>query len=476
MNDIEVNPNLSNFIRSLRDMGYSFEVAVADIIDNSISAQCKNIKTYAVVKPKVFFSLLDDGFGMNEEELIEAMRLATKNPNDIREKRDLGRFGLGLKTASFSQCKRLTVISKKQGEMMVAKQWNLDYIAVTNKWLLITPTYSSLEGYYLVKELEKSEQGTLVIWEDIDRYSEDEFSSKLSDLRVHLSLVFHRFLEGNVGKHRLSIEINNNLLHPFNPFNANNLATQEFGIEKINIEGTNILVQPFILPHHSKVAQREYEEYATKEGYLASQGFYLYRCNRLLVYGTWWGLHKATDAHKLVRIKIDISNNQDYLWGIDIKKSSAKPINAIKSDLKRIINQITSKSARMYSTRGRRVMDNSINRFWELVPTHEELRFKLNLNHPLYLKLIENMAIDQISILETYLQGVQAFLPLEAIQAQLQEKPYALNQESLIREEEVIKLANRLMQMDLSRNEINELLKTEMFKDRKELFKNEKQL
>jgi HSP90 family molecular chaperone len=109
-----ISPNVANFIESFRDIGYSFEVAVADLIDNSITAKARLIKIYTVANPDIVLSMLDNGTGMDEEELVEAMRLATKHPNDKRERGELGRFGLGLKTASFSQCKILTVISKKK--------------------------------------------------------------------------------------------------------------------------------------------------------------------------------------------------------------------------------------------------------------------------------------------------------------------------------------------------------------------------
>lgn len=147
-----VQPNVSNFIKSLRDIGYTLEIAVADILDNSITANASYIKIHTVPEPEIIFAMLDDGFGMSYEELVEAMRLATKNPEHEREKRDLGRFGLGLKTASFSQCKKLTVISKKN-KIISARQWDLDYIADSNEWLLITPENTWLETLPLINDL-----------------------------------------------------------------------------------------------------------------------------------------------------------------------------------------------------------------------------------------------------------------------------------------------------------------------------------
>lgn len=464
-----VNPNIRNFVKSLRDIGYTFEIAAADLLDNSITAKSTNIKIFTVAEPSLIFAMLDDGIGMSNDELIEAMRLATKDPDVKRKKNDLGRFGLGLKTASFSQCKKLTVISKKN-ETISSAQWDLDYLAKHNEWILKRPMLDQVTKIPFIEELQKQKQGTLVIWEDLDRYEKANFTETIDRLRKHLCLVFHRFLEGGIGKKKLKVLINNNELTPFNPFNLSNPATQELSIEKIKYLNHIIEIQPFILPHHSKVSQQEYEQYATEEGYTKSQGFYLYRENRLLIYGTWWGLHRTKDAHKLVRIKIDIDNTQDYLWGIDIKKSTANPCQEIRLDLKRIINQITEKGSRPYTGRGRKIEDKTTTRFWELVPYNDGIRFSVNKNHPIICKLVEMLSIQQSELLKVYLEGLQSYLPLEAIQAQLQENPHKVQQVEKLSDEEIIDLYNKIKLTGVDEEYIENLLKTELFKNRKELF------
>jgi hypothetical protein len=461
-----VNPNLGNFVKSLRDVGYTFEIAVADILDNCITAKASTVKIYTVAEPEVIFSILDNGKGMSDEQLVEAMRLATRNPDDEREKNDLGRFGLGLKTASFSQCRKLTVVSKKADEVS-AKQWDLDLIAETNEWRLITPESAELEKLPLIDDLRKQKHGTLVVWQNVDRYNKGSFTDEIDKLRNHLALVFHRFLEA---LKPLKIFVNNNQLKPFNPFNISHRATQQGASEKIKIFKSTIIVQPFILPHHSKVSQQEYKRYETEDGYTKSQGFYLYRSNRLLIHGTWWGLHRAIDAHKLVRVKIDISNDQDRLWGIDIKKSTAKPLPEIKNDLARIIRQTTEKGSRPFTGRGRKIEDKTVTRFWEIVPLNDDLRFALNLEHPIYLKLLESCGDEELLI--SYLKGVQSFLPLEAIQSNLQHNPHKIKQETILTEGEISELAEKLKSLNLSPDNVASLLKTELFKNRKELFDN----
>ncbi|WP_394863402.1 ATP-binding protein [Paraclostridium bifermentans] len=465
-----VNPCVGNFIKSLRDIGYNFEIAVADIVDNSITANSNLIKIYATPKPEIVFSMIDNGVGMSEKELIEAMRLASKDPYKEREKNDLGRFGLGLKTASFSQCKKVTVISKQNGNISLA-QWDLNYLEEKNEWLLKIPSIEDFKDNRLFKELTTYESGTVVIWEDIDRYEKESFSYIIDKLIKHLSLVFHRYLEGSVIGKKLNIIINNKELTAFNPFNMKHSATQELSAEKIKIHGQNVSIQPFILPHHSKVSQQEYEMYATEEGYTKSQGFYLYRENRLLIYGTWWGLHRMKDAHKLVRIKIDISNKQDSFWGIDIKKSTANPCHEIKGDLKRIINQVTEKGSRPFTGRGKRINDKTITKFWNLSIDNGDIAFKLNKEHPILKKLQTGLDEDQNELLSIYLKSIQSYLPLDAIQAQLQENPHKVKQKTELSDEELTKLVDNLKKAGVDNIYISELLKTEIFKNRGEILK-----
>jgi len=464
-----VDPYVGNFIESLRDIGYSFEVAVADLIDNSITAKATEIKIYTVLKPQLIFCLLDNGEGMTEKQLIEAMRLASKNPRDKRGKNDLGRFGLGLKTASFSQCKKLTVITKKNSAVSV-RTWDLEYISKKNKWYLITP--ADFSNIPMADDLLKQKSGTLVCWENIDRIDKTDFTASIEVLRKHLSLVFHRYLEGADRFKSLKIIVNENPLIPFNPFNTNHPATQQIAAEKIKIYGSTYTVQPFILPHHSKLSPQEYELYATEDGYIKSQGFYLYRENRILIYGTWWGLHKFLDAHKLVRIKIDILNDMDTQWGIDIKKSIARPPDAIRKDLKRIIAQITEKGSRPYSGRGRKIEDKTVTHFWEIVAHNDDFHFAVNMEHPLFKDLKDNLSAKAFSKLIFYLKGLQAFLPLDAIQYRMQKNPLHLKQQGVLTEDEIRELSRKLIASGLSKQYIEELLKTEIFSNRRDLFQN----
>lgn len=465
-----VRPNVSNFVKSLRDMGYTFEIAVADILDNSISAKAKKIQIQFDNQPELCFALLDNGVGMTESELVEAMRLGSKSPDDKREKNDLGRFGLGLKTASFSQCKQLILITKQQNKVFCRK-WDLDYIELHDEWHLITPLNKEIKDLPLYESLLNQSSGTLVIWRAIDSFEESSYLDIVQNLRNHLSLVFHRFLAGNILTRKIDVSVNGKPIVPFNPFNESNTATQALPEQKFKINGSYVKVRPFILPHHSKMSRQEFDRYATVDGYTKSQGFYLYREGRLLIHGTWWGLNKVSDAHKLVRIRIDTTNEQDQLWNIDIKKSTATPDKVLKDQLKRILGQVLERGSRPYTGRGRNLIDNKTTKLWMVALNNEEIRFSINKQHPIISKLMETMEPYQNELLISYLKGLEAYLPLATIQSHLMTDPYKVNQSVSMEQEDKKLLAEKLKEIGLEDFEIEALLKTEIFKDNEVLLK-----
>jgi hypothetical protein len=196
MKIIDLPPLASSLTESIRDIGYSLNTAVADIIDNSISANSKNINVYSHEDEGIKFAIIDDGMGLVEEDLINAMRLGSQNPLEQRDLGDLGRFGLGLKTASFSQCRKLSVVSSING-IKTGVQWDLDHISKVNKWELSVLDENEISNLYQINRLESD--GTIVIWEKCDRIIDTTardstaYYEKLESLEKHLQLIFHRF-------------------------------------------------------------------------------------------------------------------------------------------------------------------------------------------------------------------------------------------------------------------------------------------
>ena len=435
---ITVTPILSVFLSSLRDIGYSFETALADLVDNSISANAENIKIYALPFTDKLV-IFDDGDGMSDEMLIEAMRLGTQK--EKREKNDLGRFGLGLKTASFSQCKRLTVFSKND-HTVSGYTWDLDVLSRENDWLLQKAYIDNLKSELdklspkIFEEFSSAKHASLVLWEKIDRYSAEEFDEELKRARKHLSLTFHRYLSfpGFNGQ-MVKLYFNNTKIDPFDPFISRDKNIARSGQQQQTDDytlsnGTSISVTPYILPPLNKLSQAEYKELATTEGFTRSQGFYLYRQGRLLIYGTWFGLSCIKDASNLVRIRVDVDVYQDQEWKIDVKKSTAFPNLEIRKILSHYVNVPVDKSKKVHRASGivsRKTQDS----YWREVIFNDTSEFRINEDHPRYKALIENMTTEQKQHLKEYLTCLEECYPREQLHSLMTTDPYSIKERTV---------------------------------------------
>lgn len=424
---VELLPSSTTLIESLRSIGYSLETSIADILDNSITAKAKRIDIFFdwnAGKPWVV--ILDDGIGMNKAELIDSMRFGSLDPKIVRTEDDLGRFGLGLKTASFSQCRKLVVVSW-QNAVLNASEWDLDWLIAEKNasWQLRLLNEKEVYGYvnlrgHLMHAIEKSQSGTLVYWDKLDRFeqfgaeNEKSFNEAIMGVRNHLELVFHRFLEDKLGRKRFKIFMNNAELSPFNPFFTTNNATQELPAQKFFVEGEKIEVQPYVLPHHNKVSRQDWEKYAGLEGYLQNQGFYVYRNKRLIIKGTWFKLLKKEELNKLIRVRVDISNKQDHLWKIDIKKSKASPPESIRRELKKIISRIELTGKRVYRQRGQHIKTDLIP-FWNRRAANNRIHFEINKEHPVFKDFVSNLPENAVKGFFACLNAIESSFPVESL-------------------------------------------------------------
>lgn len=410
-------PNALMLMESTRAVGYTLQAAVADIIDNSIAAHAGNIHIFFSTIKKPYFAIMDDGDGMTQEELYSAMKYGSKNPTDERDRLDLGRFGLGLKTASLSQCKILTVASKKDEEVN-AYRWDLNYIRKNNDWYLLQLDEKEISDLPKIHELLSKYSGTLVIWTDLDKLSvsdstiQDAFRDKVPLLRNHLSLVFHRFLSGESGINKITISINGLKLEGIDPF-LKNKSQQIMDVENIVIDDKVVKVTPYVLPHQSKLNRNELKILGGKEGLRRSQGFYVYRNMRLLVAGTWFRLVKTDDLSKLARVQVDIPNTLDEQWTLDIKKSTANPPDIVKKNLRRIVERIANTSIRVYKTRGKKEVDDKHIHPWIRTKLRDDsILYEINRDYPLLVEAREKVNKEIYHILENSLKIIEQNLPI----------------------------------------------------------------
>lgn len=415
-------PSAASLSASLRDLGYSLETAIADLIDNSISADATEIQIFCdISRSEPVLVIADNGRGMTEAEVIAAMRHGAIDPRKKRGPKDLGRFGLGLKTASFSQCRRLTVLSVKACECTGA-EWDLAQVEEDDDWFITLLESEEITAQPYFEMLSNS--GTLVIWRDLDRLFEDEVGRKRDEIvneklvvvERHLSLVFHRFLAGEVKwRKKLIIHINGHLIVPFDPFCRKNEATQMLPEETVWVDDVAVSMQPYILPHHSRLSAAEYDYYQDRSDFISNQGGYVYRNGRLMAWGDWFRLVPKGEATKLARVQIDFPNNLDEAWTIDIKKSRARPPHVVRERLRQIINKITSRSVTVHRGRGQRLFQEVEAPLWERYSDHGGIRFAINAEHPLITSLNEKLSREDADSLHVLIDSIAASLPIEMI-------------------------------------------------------------
>ena len=406
---ILLNPDLGMF-DSIRDMGYSVENAIADLIDNSLAAESTMIYVDIVFdKYKSYIRIEDNGSGMDRTRLHEALTFG-KKLKEIRDPNDLGRFGMGLKTASLSQGERLSVKTKLDGKEEIGV-WDTNFVNnIAKAWAIKTKPFTSTKE--LLEPKIKSPSGTVVVIEILDKLlnekAEDSelFYKKIDAVGDHLSLTFHRFIQGNLVS-VVDFYYQGNKLKPIDPF----------AFSKITVKGESkyfndsVIVKAFILPHESKMSKAALKKAGLEKGFTFNQGFYVYRVNRLIVCGGWLNMSddmKSVEPTKLCRIRIDIPNNLDSLWGIDVKKSKAVIPNLIYSEVEKIVKNAYESSKERYLHRSKRRPGKvgSSKWIWEVRNSVKGRVYKINKKHPLIEQISEMEEKQDFSGLKKLLHGL----------------------------------------------------------------------
>ena len=433
-------------IESLRAHGYTLSTAIADIIDNSIAAECKNVwLRFEWNSGDPWISITDDGKGMSETELVNAMRLGSTNPLETRDPSDLGRFGLGLKTASFSQARRLTVVSHQKKGSPASRRWDLDYLAKpeVNGWQLLKSIHPETGSKGHALKQRKLKSGTVVILEILDRVliksdesksaAEKHWASEVSRTREHLEMVFHRFLSAKK-EGKIKIFVNEGSLVPWDPFCTDAKATQREAKDSNEDLGGKVSVQGFILPHRDRFdptdkskSMKLHQQAAGPVGWNAQQGFYLYRNRRLIIPGDWFGLGpgqngwKKEEHFKLARIRVDIPNSMDMEWQIDIRKSTAFAPSPLRSWLTGLAKTCREKAKDVYSHRGGRIIrPNKKAKVYDhpwITKTKKDGTFNylIDRKHELFMALTNTVPSSCEKELETLLRLIEETVPVQRI-------------------------------------------------------------
>ncbi|MEM0134539.1 MAG: ATP-binding protein [Thermoplasmatales archaeon] len=369
---IEVVPGARRLITSLRDEGYDFVTAAADIIDNSIQAGANEIDIKMEFNgDSSWFLVSDNGKGMSSDELNEAMRFGTKREYDDDE---LGKFGLGLKTASISQCRRLTVASRNRdpNSDIEIRQLNLDHIKETDRWEIQSIPVSDYA--HILSDPLSDHPGTVILWEKLDRMmtydppdgmrAQKGFLKMERDLEEHLSMVFHRFLSGELGPERtVVIRIGGEPLVPWDPFARDEKYLFKFREKTIAVPGAdrpfNVHFTAYLLP--TKVQFSTLYAWKRASGpsdWNFQQGFYIYREDRLIQSGGWNRMRTPDEHTKYARIALDLHTDADFTLALNIMKSSVVFPPVMKTLLKDTVDELCSLARNKY-TPDKKVGENS---------------------------------------------------------------------------------------------------------------------
>lgn len=468
--DIDATPYAASLIEGHRDFGYSLDTALADIIDNSISAGGTEVALVTdTASEKPWIALSDNGQGMSEAELIEAMRLGSKNPTDERAVDDLGRFGLGLKSASFSQCRCLTVLTRHNDKTSCAR-WDLDRVSELNTWSLeLIDSPQHVTGHELLQK-----NGTIVIWEKLDRlnggYDRNpekraaHMNAELAGAERHLRLVFHRFLEGK--KPRLKLTLNGRNLNPIDPLASNHPACQKDPPEVMKLIRGDVRIQCHTVPHHNRMTREDWDEIGGPEGHLKSQGLYVYRENRLIISGGWLGLARQTELTKLCRIAIDIPNTMDAEWKIDVRKASAQLPPVVRERLKKVVERFLGTSKRTYRQRGQKLVDETRFPIWTRVQREGSIVFRPNLDHPVFSRYANELPEQFQDGFNRCLRLLGSGLPIETLHAELVGNAEAVHADEALSDELEImvrEIGQTLISNGMSPTDLPEVLQSHPF-------------
>ena len=357
---VTLQPSAARLTRSLRDVGYDFASAIADLVDNSLAAGAARIEVEIQFAGADSYVLIaDDGSGMTANGLNEALRFGSRRDYHSG---DLGRYGLGLKTASLSQCRSVTVVSRRpdSGRPSV-RQLDLDLIAEWDEWLVVDPGKTSATE--LARATLDRGFNTVVIWNKLDRvlperkpdgaWAKRRFDDLARRAREHLGMVFHRFIEANGPEAAVTIILNGEKIPAWNPFAPNEAATidfpeQIFELTVGDVTGT-VKLSRYILPSRDSFSSTsEFERMSGPLKWNRQQGLYIYRANRLVQWSGWARIRAIDEHTKLARAALDFNTDLDFAFNINVAKMRVSVPPQLRQMLERPINELCMRAGDAY--------------------------------------------------------------------------------------------------------------------------------
>lgn len=364
MKKIKAPPGAKRLIESLRNMGYECSTAIADLVDNSLAAGASEVHVEMFAQSggqPAGVVIADNGRGMDRDGLYEAMRFGAFQEYSAE---DLGKYGLGLKTASLSQCRNLTVSSKAKATRGTRPRrhfarWDLGQVYRSDDWDLLAPSSDELQRWELeaLTHTVAEQNGTVVLWQGLEealplltaqdvRQREKFLAFLMGEVGDHLRMVFHRFMEGSVtGRRRLNLYMCGQKLEPWDPF-CRRESTRELEIMTVPLTARNtettgtVTISPFVLPREDEFSSpKAWKDASGPRNWNAQQGFYFYRNHRLLQAGGWSNLRAPDEHTKLLRVAVHFTRDHDQSFAINVTKMRARIPTEIRDQVRNALSK-----------------------------------------------------------------------------------------------------------------------------------------
>lgn len=472
----DANPNPEYLIKSIAEQGYSLESSLADLMDNSVSANANIIEVLIKMEQEPFkLFIADNGNGMNEEALKESMQFPSNSPEDERNAFDLGRFGLGMKTASFSQTRCFTVLSRKKGSKKYSgRTWDVNYLKQVGKWRLLVNTQEEIskliQQYISISEshlnrFENFDANTIVVWQGLYKFEnyleEDNRKSALKKQITevtsdYLSLVFHRYMERK--QNQLKIKINNNLIAPFNPFPTTISDFRPIEFKQKHFSTATIKIEGFVLPSRSIDESQSISIWTTKNRSLMDmEGIYIYRADRLIHFGGWNGLIKKAPRLQLARLRVDIGNSVDHLLHLNVAKSQIEIPHDLIVAFEKYIDELKIQAEREFYNRGIRKFSTNrkedIVQLFERKASNKGTLLEVNSSFPILKSLMSELKKEQLTKLNLVIRMINT--RINEIKQTHEEKAFVgIEEKDGLAVKDLITCVNLLIESGLSSEQI----------------------
>lgn len=322
-NYVEIPPNAARTLMALRELGYDSLSAICDLVDNSIDAGARHIDiTIRAIGQSHMVEILDDGSGMSRETLQEALRLGSEI--DGRDASvDLGKYGMGLVTASLSIAKTIFVQTREKGKVGYEATFDVATVERHNKWVLeLKPAGKSIIDTV-------GDYGTLVRLTSVDRLDDTNVTRMGQRLAAYMGRVFRNFIHDGV-----TIKINRKKLEAIDPLMREHPQTVIQYDQPLDL-GKGRLVRLTIveLPDVDEILPQD-------------SGFYIVRNRREIAKAQTFGFYKHHHSYSHFRAELVFGGDLDTDFHVDVKKTSILPNDQVLAKIEHVAKRYIEKSGR----------------------------------------------------------------------------------------------------------------------------------